>query len=272
MLDIETALRRALGRPVTSLNTSGAFHNVHFATTTSTGSTMFVKVFHEADYWGRAIAAADAAAPLLRTPRLLDYGELGPDRWWISYEWIEMAPFTPTADHLRQVGAMVGRLHAGTRGAADGFAEFDLDGEIAERAGRLAKIDAYAADRVRAVHARWGPTELAGECALIHGDFHWRNVGVVDGAPILFDLENVRAAPPIMDFGKLVDLSGLLGDAEAFFAGYEKHAAPVWPWPEAMRAVRLYVTTGVLTYSLAMGIDRFAAHGYRRLAELEAMQ
>lgn len=259
--------------PVVPVNAPGDFHNVHYAATTSAGSRAFVKVFDDLGYWRRAIAAAATVEPLLRTPRLLDHGDLGPDRWWISYEWLDLEPFTPTTDHLRQIGAMLGRFHAGTRDVTEGFAQRDVDAELAERAGHLATIDEDAADRVRALHARWAPTELPGGIGLIHGDFHWRNVGVVDGTPVLFDLENVRVAQPILDFGKLVDLEGLADDVQrgAFFRGYEQHAVPVWPWPEAMRAVRLHTTAGVLVYSLAMGLTEFAAHGYRRLAELEAI-
>jgi len=86
-------------------------------------------------------------------------------------------------------------------------------------------------------------------------------------------IKNMRAGQPLVDFGKLVDLDGLADTAQrdAFFGGYERHAAPVWPWHEAMRAVRLWTTAGVLVYSLAMGLDEFAAHGYRRLAELESI-
>lgn len=82
----------------------------------------------------------------------------------------------------------------------------------------------------------------------------------------------MRAAAPLVDFGKLVDLGGLADDAHraAFFRGYERYAAPVWPWPAALRAVRLWATAGVLVYSLALGLREFAQHGYRRLAELEA--
>jgi hypothetical protein len=102
---------------------------------------------------------------------------------------------------------------------------------------------------------------------------HWRNVGLTDGAPVVFGLENVAVAHPIVDFGKLVDLDGLVDDRQraAFFAGYERHATPVWPWIDAMRAVRLWITCGVLVYSLARGLDEFAAHGYQRLAELETL-
>ena len=86
-------------------------------------------------------------------------------------------------------------------------------------------------------------------------------------------IKNMRAGQPIVDFGKLVDLDGLADTAQrdAFFGGYERLAAPVWPWHESMRAVRLWTTAGVLVYSLAMGLDEFAAQGYRRLAELESI-
>ncbi|SMC99184.1 hypothetical protein [Kibdelosporangium aridum] len=49
-----------------------------------------------------------------------------------------------------------------------------------------------------------------------------------------FDVENMQAAQPILDFGKLVDLDDLAdaGQWEAFFQGYEQQAAPVWPWPK----------------------------------------
>lgn len=269
---IDGALRRTLGVAIVPLNAPGKLHNIHFRATTSAGSATFVKVFNDRDYWHRAIAAAVKAEPLLRTPRLLDYGELGPGHWWARYEWLDIEPFAPTTDHLEQLGAMLGQLHASTRGSVAGLTEHDLDAEIAERAGHLTALDADTADRVRALHARWGPTELPGDIGLIHGDFHWRNVGLVDGAPVLFDLESMRAAQPIVDFGKLVDLDGLTDNTQrkAFFQGYERHAAPVWPWGEAMRAVRLWTTCGVLVYSLAMGLDGFAAHGRQRLDELES--
>jgi hypothetical protein len=269
---IVTVLRRTLGGRVEPVGAAREFHNVHFRMTTAAGASMFVKVFEDQGYWNRAKAAA-AVEELLRTPRLLDRGELGPGRWWISYEWVDLTPFVVTPDHLRQVGTMLGRLHASTLGAVTGFGEHDLDAEIAERARHLDDLDPDAANRVRALHAQWGPTELPGAVGLIHGDFHWRNVALADGEPILFDLENMRAGAPLIDFGKLIDLDGLAGNVQrdAFFRGYELHADPVWPWPEAMRAVRLWTTTGVLVYSLAMGLREFAAHGYRRLAELETI-
>lgn len=271
---IESVLQRALGISVVPVNAPADFRNVHYVATMSSGGKAFVKVFDDLSYWRRAIAAASTAAEVLRTPRLLDCGDLGPDRWWASYEWIDMEPFTPTTENLRQIGRMLGRLHVGTRGATEGFARHDLDAEIADRAAALAKLDAGAADRVRALYARWAPAVLPGDVGLIHGDFHWRNVGMADGVPLLFDLENVQAAQPIVDFGKLVDLDGLVDDAqrEAFFQGYEQHAAPVWPWPETMRVVRLWTTVGVLVYSLGLGLNDFAAHGRRRLAELEAIE
>jgi hypothetical protein len=269
---VDCALQRVIGMRVVPLGAPRDFHNIHFRASTAAGTAVFVKVFDDQGYWRRARAAA-AMETLLRTPRLLDQGELGIDRWWISYEWVELRPFVPTAEHLCQVGAMLGRFHASTCGLTAGFGEHDLDAEIADHARRLADLDACAADRVRALHTRWRPTELLDDVGLIHGDFHWRNVALAGGEPMLFDLENMRAAAPLLDFGKLVDLDGLASDADraAFFRGYERYAPPpVWPWPAALRSVRLWTTAGVLVYSLALGLREFARHGYRRLAELEA--
>lgn len=266
-------LSRALGVRVTLLGDGSEFHNVHFRATTSAGTRLFVKVLDDAAYWRRAIAAASAVAPLMAgTPQLLEHGELGAGRWWLAYEWLaDLAPFEPTPRTLKQVGALLGRLHAATRGATQGFTCHDVDVEITERAGHLAAMDDAAADRVLALQTRWGPTELPGEIGLIHGDFHWRNVGLAAGVPVVFDLENVQAAHPLVDFGKLLDLDGLPRDAnrEAFFRGYDREADPVLPWDVALRAVQLWTTTGVLVYSLTRGLTDFAAHGYRRLAELE---
>ena len=67
---------------------------------------------------------------------------------------------------------------------------------------------------------------------------------------MLLDLENMRVAAPLLDFGKLVDLGGLADSAHraAFFRGYERYSAPAWPWPAALRAVRLW-TVVTLTHS-----------------------
>lgn len=271
------ALRRALNAPVTAVAMGpGAFHNTHFQATTAANTTLFVKVFTAADYWQRAITAAAVTEQLIRTPRLLDHGELRTadrgNRWWISYEWLDLTPFTPTPRLLEQAGEMLGWLHAATRGQLAGFDQHDLDAEITERAGHLASIDRGAADRIRALHAQQGPARLPGTTGLIHGDLHFGNLAVHHGEPILLDMENVRAAPPIVDFSKLLDLGGLDDPAhrDALFTGYTRHAPPVLPWPCAMRSVRLWTTAGVLVYAHATGLSSFAAHGYRRLAELEA--
>lgn len=85
---IDIVLRRTLGTLVVPVNARGECHNVHFRATMSAGCPVFVKVFDDRGYWWRAIAAAVVVESLLRTPRLLDYGELSPGRWWISYELI----------------------------------------------------------------------------------------------------------------------------------------------------------------------------------------
>ncbi|WP_371878937.1 phosphotransferase [Amycolatopsis roodepoortensis] len=73
---------------------------------------------------------------------------------------------------------------------------------MADRVAHLDTIDPEAADRVRDLHARWGPTTLPGDIGLMHGDFHWRNIGVAAGQAVLFDLDNVQAAPALLDLGK----------------------------------------------------------------------
>jgi hypothetical protein len=112
-----------------------------------------------------------------------------------------------------------------------------------------------------------GPADLSGQ-VLIHGDLHWRNVGLAAGRPMLLGGENMRAAPPLLEFGKR-DNFGCLSDARqraALLRGYDRHATPVWPWP---RAMRLHTTAGVLVYALATADHTFAAHGYRALAALD---
>lgn len=275
---VSEALRRTVGaHAVLPRSAPGAFHNTHFRAILPRDRTVFVKVFTDAAYWRRAIAAAAVVEPLIATPRLLDHGPLDStgdrtSRWWITYQWLDLTPFTPAPDLLAQVGTMLGRLHAATRGQVTGFAEHDLDAEILERAGHLAPIAPDLADRIRALHARWGPTQLPGQIGLIHGDVHPGNLALHDGTPLLLDLENVRAARPLVDFGKLADLGVLADPAHryAFFTGYTRHAPPVWPWPEEMRAVRLWTTAGVLVYAHATGLSGFADHGRWRLAELES--
>jgi hypothetical protein len=168
---VDDALARVLGMPVTPLGTIGDFHNVHFRATTNAGTAVFVKVFDDVAFWRRAIAAAPIAEAVFpRTPRLLDHGRLGTGRWWLTYTWVDMVPFVATAPLLEELGAMVGRLHAETRGAAaEGFERHDLNAEITARAAILAAADPAAADRILTLQHRWGPVELPAE-GLIHGD------------------------------------------------------------------------------------------------------
>lgn len=268
---LERLLRRAVGTPQKPITAHGDSHNAHCRATTPAGTAVFVTIFTEQDYWRRAINAAPVVEPLLRTPHLLDHGQLDDGHWWATYEWLDLAPFRPDPDSVAQLGRMVGRLHAATAGATAGFEAHDLHVEIEARIAALAGLDPAAADRARALWQRRDRVEFGGPVGVVHGDLHWRNVGMLDDQVILFDLENTRAAPPIVDFGKLVDLDELAEPAcrAALFAGYETYAAPVWPWPEAMRMVRLWTTCGVLVYALARGLTEFAAHGYRRLAGLE---
>ncbi|MET9263698.1 phosphotransferase [Amycolatopsis sp. NPDC004079] len=270
---VAVSLGRVFGGGVVPLGDAADFHNIHFRAVAPSSGPVFVKVFDDKDYWGRSLAAAERVESLVRTPRLLDFGPLGPGRWWISYEWLDLEPFAPTAENLRRAGAMLGRLHAATVGDTAGFAEHNLDAEIGRRADDLDAFDPAAADRIRALHARIGPADLPGTPVLIHGDFHARNLALDGDVPVLLDLENMQAASAIVDFGKLVDLDGLPDEAlqDTFFAGYEQHAPPVFPWPAAMATVRLWTVCGVLAYSCAAGLTGFAAHGYRRLAELETL-
>ena len=75
----------------------------------------------------------------------------------------------------------------------------------------------------------------------------------------------------MLEFGKLDNLGYLSNpwQREALLRGYDQHATPVWPWPQAMRLVRLHTTAGVLIYALTTADHAFASHGYRTLAALE---
>lgn len=99
---VEDALGRMFRGQVLQLGNQGEFHNRHFRAVASWGEPVFVKVFDDASYWARAIAAATPVELLLRTPRMLDHGRLGPERWWISYQWVDLEPFAPTARRSRR--------------------------------------------------------------------------------------------------------------------------------------------------------------------------
>jgi fructosamine-3-kinase len=268
---LEHVVRRAIGTPATPMLGHRDLHNVHCRATTPAGTSVFVKTFDERGYWQRAISAAPVVEGLWRTPRLLDCGQLDQGHCWATYEWLDLEPFAPTPDALAQLGRMVGRLHAAA-GVAAGFAVHDLGAEVDARVEGLARLDPDAARRAQALLQRHGPANLDGPVSLLHGDLHWRNAGMVGTEVVLFDLENTQAGHPLIDFAKLVDLNELADPARrtALFAGYESVAPPVWPWPAAMRTVRLWTTYGVLIYSLTRGLTEFAAHGYRGLAALEA--
>ncbi|GAA1983567.1 aminoglycoside phosphotransferase family protein [Amycolatopsis minnesotensis] len=272
---LQVMLGGVLGCRVFPLGSArGRFHNRHFRAEAPTGRPVFVKLFDDRGYWRRAVAADALARDVLRTPRVLEYGELAAQqRWWVAYDWVDLDPqarLTPAL--VAQVGEMVGQLH--TLPVPAGLTRHDVDAEILARADALEPADPGAADRIRALRARWGPAAIEGE-SVIHGDLHRGNIGVSHaGEPIVFDLENVRRAHPLLDFAKLADLDQLAdpGERDAFHRGYQRHATPVWPWPvEAMRVIRLWATAGVLVYSHARRLPNFAGHGYRRLAELEGL-
>jgi hypothetical protein len=56
-------------------------------------------------YWRRAIRAAPLAEDILNnTPTLLDRGELGDDRWWLTCEWHDLSQFTPRPGRIEAAG------------------------------------------------------------------------------------------------------------------------------------------------------------------------
>ncbi|MFC6005387.1 hypothetical protein ACFPZ0_28060 [Streptomonospora nanhaiensis] len=84
-------LERALGVPVTACPRAGEFHNLHYR-----ADGIFIKVLDNPECHRHAVQAAPLAEELVpRTPRLLGHGDLGPDRWWLSYEWVDLAQFEP---------------------------------------------------------------------------------------------------------------------------------------------------------------------------------
>lgn len=262
-------LERALGVPVTPWQRAGEFHNQHFR-----ADGIFVKVLDNPVCHRHAIQAAPLAEQLVpRTPRLLGHGELGPDRWWLSYEWVELAPFDPTPEAVETAGEMLGRLHRSSAGLdlGDQLEPLELRTEIEHRLSVLDRIDADAAARVRKVRAEFDGVELTGKPVLLHGDVHWKNFGVdADGAIWWFDWEDAGYGHPLLDFGELAGFP-LSEPAvrEHFLRGYHRHAEPVYPWPEAMALVRLHTATGVLVYALARDLPKFAQQGYALLDALE---
>lgn len=269
----QAALSRALGmrlRPCTR----GEHHNRHFAAASQSGARVFVKLLDDAGFWGRAIRAAPMAELYGgRTPRLLDHGELGDDRWWLVYEWAQLRPFTATAKQIEQAGALLGWLHRSTAGMHldRDFQRHDLHEEITTRAAALHALNPAAAERVFAAQARWGDVDLSEEVCVVHGDVQWRNLGIDRGGEvILYDWENCSSGHAALDFGKLVDSElAAPADRDAFLRGYDRHAARVHPWPPAMHLVRLWTTTGILVYALSRGLPDLAEHGYSVLADLE---
>ncbi|MDQ3576703.1 MAG: phosphotransferase [Actinomycetota bacterium] len=270
----QAALSRLLAMSLTRLATPGEYHNQHFQGRGRSGTRVFVKLFDDAGYWTRAIRAAPLAELYGgRTPQLLDHGELAPDRWWLVYEWVELAEFRPTVAHIVRAGELLGRLHRATTGLHldRDFRRHDLDEEITARVSALHSLDPAAADRVRTLRSRWEDFDLTREVCVIHGDVHWRNLGIdPDGGIVLYDWENTASGHPLLDFGKLIDLPLIdPTDRRAFMHGYQLHANQLYPWPDAVALVRLWTTVGVLVYALSRGLPDFAAHGYAVLRQLE---
>lgn len=272
----EAGLARSLNMSLTPCTRTGDHHNEHFRGRTPSGTLVFVKLLDDAGYWRRAVRAAAVAESVAgRTPRLLDHGEFGNDRWWLIYEWADLATFTPTTTNIERAGELLGELHHATREMhlADDFERYDLDRDIEERIAALDALDPTAAERVRSVRARWGVMDIPDEVCFMHGDVHWSNFGIDGtGEVVWYDWENAARGHPVVDFGKLVDL-GLSGsaDRDAFLRGYHRHAPTIYPWPPIMGLVRLWCTAGVLVYALARGMSRFADHGYEVLGRLECL-
>ncbi|GAB2791708.1 phosphotransferase family protein [Amycolatopsis magusensis] len=263
-------LERALGVPVTACPRAGEFHNLHYR-----ADGIFIKVLDNPECHRHAVQAAPLAEELVpRTPRLLGHGDLGPDRWWLSYEWVDLAQFEPAPAAVETAGEMLGHLHRASAGMGldDRLDRLDLRTEIDHRLSVLDRIDGAAADRVRKVRDRFDGVELTGQSVLLHGDVHWKNFGVdADGRIWWFDWEDAGYGHPLLDFGELADFP-LSEPAvrDAFLRGYHRHAEPVYPWPEAMSLVRLHTAAGVLVYALARDLPKFAQQGYALLAALEA--
>lgn len=272
----QAELGELLGLQLTSYGKVGDYHNQHFRGLSARGTTVFVTLLDDGDYWSRALRAtplADWAG--IRTPRLLEHGHLHHDHWWLVHEWHDLRDFVPNARNIEKAGELLGLLHSTTTGMhlEPHFKRHDLDEEIETRASALEALDPVAADRTRAARSRWGVIEEPDTVCLTHGDTHWRNFGTDrDGELLWYDWENATCGHPVLDFGKLID-HGLTVPAErdAFLRGYHRSAATIYPWPPAMRLVRLWCTAGVLVYSLARGLKDFAAHGYRVLAQLEGV-
>lgn len=270
------ALSGALAMQLTPCTKPGEYHNRHFHARTSSGVPMFVKLLDDVGYWRRAVHAAPLAESLVgRTPQLLDHGQLGSDRWWLVYEWRNLKEFTPTPVHIEQAGALLGQLHRATTGMHldQEFRRHDLDEELAERTAMLETMDPGAADRIRAIRARWGSIEMDDDVCMTHGDVHWRNFAIDrDGEVRWYDWENAASGQRVLDFGKLVDV-GLASpvDRDAFLHGYHQHAGAIYPWSPTMRLVRLWTTAGVLVYALARELHEFANHGYTVLGKLERL-
>jgi hypothetical protein len=66
---------------------------------------LFVKLLDDAAYWRRAIRAAPLAEEILNnTPTLLDHGELGDGRWWLTCEWHDLGQFNPRPGRIEAAG------------------------------------------------------------------------------------------------------------------------------------------------------------------------
>ena len=159
----QVELASLLGMPLTPCTEAGQYHNQHFRGRSSSGAPVFVKLLDDLGYWRRAVRAGPLVESVGgRTPRLLDYGELGQDRWWLVYEWCQMEEFTPTATNIEAAGELLGQLHHATSGLHldQDFERYDLRNEIEKRATTLEVLDPVAAERVRATLDCWAPVQV----------------------------------------------------------------------------------------------------------------
>lgn len=278
-VDTPLALQAALGGAVVPLVGSGqAHHNTHYRGVLADGD-VFVKVIDDQPaYYTAEVRAARHLAPTdIRTPRLVRHGILDDGRRWLTYEWHDLRPFTPSPPQVERVGQLLGSLHAATRGVID--AELrnypTLHELVAGKIARVAQFDTALANRIRHLHdtlSSAATTELDSRVCLLHGDMGWRNIHLdAHDDTWLIDFEHAAIGHPVLDFAKLWDRE--LDDPttrETFLRGYHQHQPTDTGQPDQINNVRLWAAAGIVPYARPRGDHDFEQHAMRILNRLEA--
>ena len=273
-------LTDALGVEVQPVSIAANAKNSHFRTSAPGGSGgLFIKLIQGKRRYFDAELAADRFLAEHDLPRaaIRHSGLIGSDCYWIAYDWIDLRPFEPTVDGLRQLACTLGAMHRFGVGWNDPLLRsFGSPPDMTWASFTAVRsFNAALADRLQRLFEpclqRW-PSDQPMETCLLHGDFGFRNVGLTRAADVLLvDYEHASIGLPIMEFAKAWDRE--LSDpavAADFLALYGKVAeVETREWQRTSPMVRLWAAANIFPYAAQYDDRPFEEHGLEVISKLE---